>query len=78
MINELSISEIDQIISWLQEHYPYELIKKLELLKEEIIFYNKLQGQKYLDDLNHAEQLRKQGGWKTSPVRDAYWAEEKK
>ena len=34
-MTHLSSNEIDQILGWLQEHYPYELIKKLEVLKEE-------------------------------------------
>lgn len=78
MINELSIDDIDRIISWLQEPYPYDLIKKLELLKEEIIFLNDLHDQKFLDSLKEEEQLRKQGGFKTSPVQNAYFALEEK
>ena len=35
MIMQLSVKEIDQIISFLQEPYPYELIKRLEQLKAE-------------------------------------------
>ena len=78
MINELTIKEIDEIISWLQEPYPYELIKKLELLKEETIFWNKLQCQRMIDNLDAEKQLKKQGGFGTSPVPNAYFKIEEK
>lgn len=77
MIHELTISEIDQIISFLQEPYPYKLIKKLESLKDEIIFWNRLQAQRMLDILEDENQLRKQGGFGTSPVSNAYFKIEK-
>ncbi len=73
MIHQLTVDEIDQIISFLQEPYPYELIKRLEKLKEETIFYIKMRNQKIIEDLDMERQLKEQGGWGTSPVSTAYF-----
>ena len=73
MCNELTVKEIDQIISFLQDPHPYELIKRLEALKEETIFWNRMRGERLLAVIDEENQIRKQGGFGTSPVSSAYF-----
>lgn len=72
MINQLNIKEIDEIISFLQEPYPYELIKRLEDLKKETIFYIKFHNQKMIDRMNEEKQILEHG-LGSAPVRSAYF-----
>ena len=72
MMMQLTVKEIDQIISFLQEPYPYELIKRLEQLKIETEFYIKLHNQKLIDRMEEERQIQEHG-FGTSPVSTAYF-----
>lgn len=72
MMFQLSVNEIDKIISFLQEPYAHELITRLEQLKNETIFYNKIHNQKIMDIMNEEKQIR-ENGFGTSPVSSAYF-----
>lgn len=77
MMMQLSIKEIDQIISFLQEPYPYDLIKRLEALRSETELNIKLHNQKIMDIMEEQKSIQEHG-FGTSPVSTAYFMIENK
>ena len=73
MMMQLSVEEIDDIISRLQEPYAYDLIKRLQQLKTETQFYIQMENQRLLDRLYEEDKIKEQGGFGTSPVSHAYF-----
>lgn len=69
---QLTIKEIDEIISFLQEPYPYELIKRLEQLRIETEFNIKIENQRLMDRMNEEKQINDHG-FGSSPVSTAYF-----
>lgn len=69
---QLSIEEIDQIISFLQEPYPYQLIKRLEQLKAETAFNIQIHNQKIMYKLDEEKQIQ-ENGLGSSPIKNAYF-----
>jgi hypothetical protein len=71
-IEQLTIKEIDQIISFLQDPYPYELIKRLEKLKAETLSYIQIKNKLIMDKMEEERQINEHG-FGTSPVKTAYF-----
>jgi hypothetical protein len=72
MLMQLTIKEIDQIISFLQEPYPYELIKRLEQLKTETEWNIALENNRLIQIMEEERQINEHG-FGTSPVSTAYF-----
>lgn len=72
MLMQLTIKEIDQIISFLQEPYPYELIKRLEQLKTETEWNIALENSRLIQIMEEERQINEHG-FGTSPVSTAYF-----
>lgn len=72
MLQQLTLKEIDQIISFLQEPYPYELIKRLEQLRTETEWNIKMENLKLIQRMEEERQINEHG-FGTSPVSTAYF-----
>lgn len=72
MIQQLTLKEIDQIISYLQEPYPYELIKRLEQLRVETEFHIHLENSRIMAKMEE-ERYINEHGFGTAPVSTAYF-----
>ncbi len=72
LLMQLTLKEIDQIISFLQEPYPYELIKRLEQLRAETEFHILLENKKFIDRMNEEIEINTHG-FGSSPVSNAYF-----
>lgn len=77
MMMQLSLKEIDQIISFLQEPYPYDLIKRLEQLRSETELNIKLHNQMVMSKMEEERSIQEHG-FGTSPVSTAYFMIEEK
>lgn len=71
LIQQLTVKEIDQIISHLQEPYQFVLIKRLEQLKSETIFSIKIHNDMILNKLDEQKSII-ENGLGTSPVQNSY------
>ncbi len=71
LIFQLSIKEIDQIISYLQEPYPIELIKRLEQLKNETQWHIDLDNSSLIQRMAEERQINEHG-FGTAPIYNAY------
>src|SRR5580692_1161865 len=72
MLQQLTVKEIDQIISFLQESFPYELIKRLEQLKTETKFNITMENFRLIQRMEEERQIN-ENGFGTSPVSTAYF-----
>lgn len=72
LMMQLTPKEIDEIISFLQEPYPYELIKRLEQLKMETEWNIKLENQRLMDRMNEERSIQEHG-FGSAPVSTAYF-----
>ena len=72
MLQQLTVKEIDQIISFLQEPYPYELIKRLEQLRTETKWNIQMENAKLIQRMEEERQINEYG-FGTSPVSSAYF-----
>jgi len=70
-MQQLTVKEIDQIISHLQEPYQFVLIKRLEQLKSETIFSIKIHNDMILNKLDEQKSII-ENGLGTSPVQNSY------
>lgn len=72
MLQQLTLKEIDQIISFLQEPYPYELIKRLEQLRTETEWNIQMENLNLIQRMEEQRQINEYG-FGTSPVSSAYF-----
>ena len=72
MMMQLTVKEIDQIISFLQEPFPYELIKRLEQLKKETEFNITMENFRLIQRMEEEREIN-ENGFGTSPVSTAYF-----
>ncbi len=72
MIQQLTTKEIGDIISFLRDDCPDELIKRLKDLALETEFYIQFQNKLIVSKMDQEKEIM-QNGFGTSPVRNAYW-----